>query len=266
MTTLLDIFKIRVSVDSARQPDHASRLEQLVSLLNAMNEPHPYGLTDGAEQDIIAQLGCPAGPTGDPVSISGSDYLYRLSSLGGVMIATGWEDLVPDAHAAAMIAYRDQANWLRLSQFTTGHVANERGFSWWTTLDTLLDDPFRAGHHLGLLDNWIAVHSVIMRCPIDAISGHDLACIPSPTDALSSPIYASVSVATAPTSGVTIDLRGTGPAGIGAPEYALRPVPVEIIEFIPVRIPEEHRTHPRVPKDTATWQRLMPFYESLSNE
>jgi hypothetical protein len=182
------------------------------------------------------------------------------------MNSTDWkrDEPVEDVHADLTLDYGAGDTWLTLSEYASGNLQNERGFSWWTTLDTLLSIPFRSGHQLGLLDNWIPVCAVVMRCTIERTA--ELTCVPSVLDAACSPIFAATRSSDSPKSGVTIDLRGTGPATEGVPEFVLGPVPTEVIEFIPILISDDQRPAPRVPNDATTWARLVPLYEGLLND
>lgn len=266
VTTLKVLFDLRLTLDAIRQEEHAEMLGMLPELLRAAGEEHPYDLETDRQEKLLKQLGCTLGPTGGAVDVVEADYLYRLTALGAVMASTKWEGALDETHSQLTEAYKDAKDWLPLRDFTGGFVKNERDFSWWTTYESILHEPFRSGHRLGLVDNWIAVRALVLRCPIANVVSESLAFIPSAIDAVCSPVFAATKSKPAPHSGVTIDLRGVGPVVPGEPEYALRPVAVEFIDFIPVLIPTEHRTAPRVPKDVETWERLRPFYERLSNE
>lgn len=274
MTTLRRIFELREEIDRDRQPTLSTHLTKLIHLVEPVAD-HPYELPPGSERALYDLAGCEECNHNAAKWPAETEHVYRLHSLPSALRFLEWPEYADELAAGAidelltpifesLSADFEAANdWLRLSSYASGEIANDRAFSWWTTFKEICDDPWFGSHRLGLPDQWIPLRGLLLRC--ESITAESYARVPTALDGFYSPIFACsvINEDVTPSAGETIDLRGNGPVIRGVPEYALRPLPTTVIDFVPVLV--DHRPEPRVPWSHPTWQRVADAYEGMKN-
>ncbi len=278
MSNLTILHRIRQLKGSLRQPGYGSALFDLEMELNRMGLSHPYRLIKNRSVDQMsvllrvpafahAGIGSAAEPNGD--------FIYHLTSTRKVVTYTQWA-YFPSGFSSLkhedrklfeylLNDYDTRKDWLPLSVYAHDHYSGFRGFTWWTDLKLLERRIVCAAHSLGLPNKWIPKYALVMRCPSAYARSLSLAHVPTAVDGFISEIFSPSDLRSvpAPTFGRTINLDR--PAGLrtGAQEFALNPVPVDRIDFIPVLIDRTARSHHVVARNARLWQLLEIYYSKL---
>lgn len=283
---LFAIFESRLKLASQRQATWAAELEELREFLAARDDcdRHPYTLPTEA-LDALKKLACwrPA-PSGHPAECPSEGYMYRISSIRSVVWAFEWNpDLAPRLSDDTVLwsvlleHARASGGWVSLDALGSGAYCTKRGFTWWTSLAGIEDDLILAAHRLGIPDNFIFEHSVVLRVPAGVMRELSAARVPTVLDAVDLPIFYPTREADRPRSGVTINVANTPNLAEGETEYAVGPLPACSIEVLPILVDRQAwrafrgssrtdgtaPTRRRVPLDEALYEPLVRFYQGL---
>lgn len=267
---MLDVlFDLRRQLDSHRQPRHAATVSALGATLHDIGLSHPYALADDQLahlQASVSALGHVAAgrefpnATQSVLRISGVAVLRRILrwNYGALADNTRINAYSSDAaiYEALLARSLAEGDWLSLDRFAKGFVKNRRGFSWWTTWDGLQRQPFEGSRRLGLVDDWIPEHALLLRCDI-----RDLR-VPSCVDGFDGPIFEASPESAS--HGRTIDLNGSAQPMPGEPEFVLPPISSDRIWLWPILIDRGRRASSTpVPEGDPTWRRVASYYRSL---
>jgi hypothetical protein len=266
LSTLADVFECRTSVDARKQRQLKPLLDELCAALKEkVQRPHPYDLSLDHKKQLRSVGAYKEGARGLEAHLGGKQVaLYRLMSVGVLQYyVTKWiGPHLSDGALMEVLLERSNGAWLSLSDVAQKEFCNARRFSWWTTFDGLLQQPFIGGRRLGLVDDWIASDSVLLRLDVSDLSVVRV-CVPTIIDGFDGPIFDAVDSEAHSEAGRTIDLNPPGPLRPGETELAISPIPVHAISMLPLKIEGNLRSGDPVPQTRVTWTRLVQYYRSL---
>lgn len=258
------IFSLRRFLDLARQREFELIMTELYDTIPLLMPPtrHSYGLTEDHRTELTKRVAAYGACMSRWSGEAQGDYLYSLASIGKLVrnVAHNWFDYQNDDVAFDQVHTASQGKWIRLSRFTTTHVAGLRGFSWWTSLDITAESIWNAWRRVGLVDEWIAEKSVFLRCPVERT--RHVTKVPTVVDGFDGPIFEPAHETPRPVVGTAIDLS-TIPFQPGAPEFVLTAIAPQDIEILPITIPESLKANGTPAPKEPTMLRLRNYYESL---
>ncbi|MCW3095400.1 MAG: hypothetical protein JWL77_1018 [Chthonomonadaceae bacterium] len=182
---------------------------------------------------------------------------FRITSIGSLLgnptITWRTRDYPMDTqaqfYAELLSQTEDGKKWTPLREFGDGEFSGACQFSWWTDFVVDPSDIIYAALRLGLTETATGTTTVLLRAPLRALLTRDqsIVRVPNSLDAFTNPIFLPIACAQSvvpPVSGITIPLENfpeLNPAESGEREYAIRPIPIDEIEILPVLTSLEHR-------------------------
>lgn len=265
MSDLAEIFRLRTIVDARKQRRWKPVLDALcVALRDEVKRPHPYDLSPAQKKYLRTVHEYREGARGADAHLDDEITLYRLMPIALLRdYVTNW--IGPQLSDGPLLEYlldRSGGHWLGLGELAEEEFCNSRRFSWWTTFDGLLQQPFTGGRRMGLVDDWIASDSVLLRLGM-LPSTLVRVCVPSIIDGFDGAIFDAVDFDGDPSTGMTIDLNPPGPVRSGVTELAISPIPVDAIWLLPMKIDGDLRSGTPVPQTAVTWRRLADYYRNI---
>lgn len=245
MPSLLDLYNLRRNIAQNRQSNHTPLYTQLHDFLVSLGNTHSYDLSFESKSKFESLSFFVDDTFGGNARIpSGADdFVYRVCSIVDIVKGTRWRhDEGTDLENWHQIYTKSKGGWIRLSKLAAGtYTCSPRHFSWWTSFP-LYQDVISSAHRIGMTNDWIAEHCVVLRCPIDYINRNNLAFVPSVIDAFMQMIFHPTRDTVCPPYGITIDLS-LYPVTLtpGIDEVVLRQLPVEEIEILPVHADSAYR-------------------------
>lgn len=262
-----ETFSLRKLLDPQRQSSQDALFRQLLDALAGFPMPHPYELSTAARAHLLQSVTAFAGVASPwPASPDAAQHLFRICTIGALVRGSDWRFRTndPEAFDAVFARYHTAGiEWMPLSWFAAGALQNYRGFTWWSSLDLTIGEPWNLWRRIGLLDDWVTQHSVILR--INAAMRPVM--VPSCVDAFDGPVFESVrDKPTQPEHGRTIDLSQR-PFGPGATEYVIGPIATSLIELRPLLVTKDMKGQgsPVNADDATTWASLETYYTELLN-
>jgi hypothetical protein len=271
MSSLTEIHGIRQRKGRVRQPLHKDGLDELHEEIKGKGHPYRLGeeirLLMGKESFSIGGIGTPA-------RVPNQEYLYRLSPVKkAAKYSSVWTSSSPRAEDQPPVIFghwndafkKSKGQWLRLGDYAQGHFASPRGFTFWTSFelqpDGVVDNTYHMStghaHRLGLPNDWLDDHSVILRCRVKRVG--EMAHVPTVLDGFDSEIFYPTRAANNPPSGITIELNFPGPLKDSKEEFALRKIDVREIEMLPVIVDTD--VEPYINSDSPVlWNLLAKYY------
>lgn len=273
MASQSDVYKRQLHADRKRQPRHGLHLKELDDELGSLNRTSPYSLLPDDFRRLEQLLACGKICHGFPGSMEGP-FCYHISSvwklqnntekkvLRGTTLTAATEEEAFDRIADAYEESGQQ--WLPLRDFIGGRYSGRRRFSWWTTFDLSSGELQCNAHRMGLLNDDVALDCLVLRCRTDFIRTKNLSFVPTVIDAFFSEIFQPTQDHQSPTRGTTIDLEDPNNLKDGVPEFAVRPLEIDMadIELIPVNLKESARPAHKVYRDDVS-DSLLKYYENL---
>jgi len=244
MATLLDLYNMRRNIAQKRQHSHLEKYEKLHEFLLSLEKAEPYDLGFDTKLKFEAVAFFVDNPFGHKARIPNRDtFIYRICSIRDVVKGTDWrKDEGTDAANWMKVYDKSKGNWTPLSRFARGtYCCHPRCFSWWTSYP-LFEDVIRGAHKIGMTNDWVAVETVVLRCPVDYVSKNKLAVVPTVIDAFMQLIFHPTKDSISPTYGITIDLslypRTLSP---GLDEVVLPALDIDRLEVLPIKADQEYR-------------------------
>src|ERR1044071_5584899 len=245
----VEIYQLRQGLAPRGQPSRERDLQSLDKDSRRRNLSHPYVGTEPLQQALMRKPCFAEGAKGRAAAARTDGFLYRLCAPPKVVKYTDWlfwprNYRHSGSDEKALFEWLHQhhqavQDWIPLAKFARGILSAPRKFTWWTTEEMTPANLVDSAHRLGIPNEGIPTHALILRFPIGDLDLDRLR-VPSVVDAFDSPIFHPTLDDEHPPAGRTIDLRN-GKPGLGCEEYVLGPVPVEKISFLPVLVDEERR-------------------------
>lgn len=256
------IFVLRQKLGILRQPAYEAELSRLEAIILGGGMQHPYSISDYAST-VMKEEGFRIGATGRSAVPPKQEFLYRyelMHKLIHYVNAHGrWkqqDEYPPNIPATELLAsdvfevvetrHRRDGGWLPLGSFAEGNYGSFRAFTWWTHIE-LVPVPrelVRQGYRLGRPNDWCGQYSIVVRCRLEDVLKHVR--VPNVVDGFDSPVFQPTADEQSPPWGVAVNLEDAPKLNDGDNEYAVSCVPVEAVEFKPVRVPENDVTQSEV--------------------
>lgn len=242
MDKLRQLFIVRSSIDTKRQPRHQDLIQTLTTSLNRSGQDHPYDNCAALYHEPAYYLPS-AGLPADTRSLA---FAYRLTSITAVIRNSEARipyriDTVVNNSRAITEDYKRTGAWLPLSNYTAGHLTARRAFHWWTPLDISTEPVITNAHCLGIPNDLIVPHSIILRLRFQSNRDHIIASVPTAVHGFDSIIFLSSRCSDRPQMGRTINLHNPFRLVPGIAEFVVGPVPIEALECKPVFIGDAPR-------------------------
>jgi len=245
MATLEDLYAARRAVMLSRQSQHEPSYTQLEKFLLSLKRSQPYDIVDFNTRRRFEEVPFFVSASfGRPATVPGRDgYIYRICTMTDVVKGSEWiDDTGSEVGNWKQIEQKGKGGWTRLRKLARGtYKCRPRRFSWWTSYP-LFQDVISGAHCVGMTNNWVAVQSVVLRCPIDYVNRNNMALVPSVIDAFMQLIFHPTKDANFPPYGITIDLslfpRTLSP---GIDEVVLPEISVDEIEVLPINADTGYR-------------------------
>ena len=249
MSEYLDIFTVRTQLDANRQPSFGDQLTELKSKVSP--EQTPYDRLPEVRRGFMSLQSFAKGAAGRQALIPQCAYLYRATALTKVRRYTTWKG---DRETTLQLALGEldilsrratsTDGWVPLSEVAEGVLTSDRSFTWWSSHPISRDSVICDLHLRGMPNNWVEMHSLILRCSADRLlNAAPLTFIPTVIDGYDSLIFHATSDMDRPTCGSAISIEDPALLEAGADEFALKPIPVEYIDILPILIDGSLRTH-----------------------
>ncbi|MCP4601462.1 MAG: hypothetical protein GY847_13250 [Proteobacteria bacterium] len=269
MTLYHEIYKLRGQLDVSRQPESENIFTSFDALLDTVGAEHPYALTGSELIHLLQEAYFRRRNSNVPARLMDEiTFLYRIAPIKQVINDRGiqwhwkldhvnenhnvWKDLQDD--------FKVTNDWLDLENYCGGHLLGFRKFTWWTSYSHIVGNLAAAAHKLGLVDDWLAKYLLVLRCKCtDSMTGAVF--VPSCLDGFLSLIFDSKPTRLNPEAGITIDLSDIDNLREGIDEVILDPVPVTLIQFMPVLFDEQARKQgPKVELGEKLLRALVKYY------
>jgi hypothetical protein len=246
MSTYQEIFSIRSQLDSARQPSFSERLFDLGTRLEGAT---PYDCTIEVRRILMSCAPFSTGASGRRLSPSGP-YLYRFCKLLDIVkFTTRWrgdnelsDKILYEALSVRSKEAEDTGGWFPLAEVAEGELTSARQFTWWSSHAVRKESIICDLHERGMTNERVNPFSILLRCSMSRISRMASIFQPSVLDGFDSaifdPQFEGVDV-----SGNAISIEDPVNLKKGMDEYALRPLPVEAVDALPLYIPSSQRDH-----------------------
>jgi hypothetical protein len=263
------LFNIRQELGILRQPRRATELKAMEGELSAFHLTHPYALPRAAIAHLrTTYSGYDNGGQGRPARLTSGDFLYRLCPVRTIADHTRWKYRFASDDALfepLIVDFTKEGTWLPLKRYSAGTVSGFRKFTWWTNREINRAAPITEYYRLGIPLNLVPKRALLLRCACTYAATYLAPCVPNVIDAFDGEIFHPTNCASATRAGVTIDLNDSDNLVDGVSEYTLKEIPVEAIEFIPIRV---DLTSPKVvaPLDDTLRVALLDYYQRLSEE
>ena len=266
-----NIYSLRETVAQRRQQKHSTHLSSLENILTSvLKKDHPYKLTYQQKLEFCSIPGYQTDAFGAQAVVPSQSFLYRMCTIETLILNTEW--ITPEAFRLSDEDEWSQINqrqdelgdWVPLREFAGGqYKLAPRIFSWWTSMP-LHEDVVFGAHRIGIVNDWVGEHTLILRCPVDYITNNDLAFVPSVIDAYTHPVFHPTNDGGKPVYGITIDLSFYPMTLVpGTDEVLLAPISTNYIDIMPIRVDNSKR-HARasVLLDDAEFIDLLHLYYS----
>ncbi len=269
------IISIRLEVDPIRQPRHAPNLARFLSSLSTLkvSERDPYQLCDAAFRLLFADADFAVCPPGSPATVTrdaqgANDYWYRISGIKKVVKNTGPRLLDRDDNDAAnwtilWTDFEQEKQWLPLSRYASGDLTGPRGFTWWGPINPI-PEVVCSSHKVGLLSEWVTYHTIVMRLKSSELIGASAASVPTIIHGFDSLIFHSTKDKDQPPTGLALNLD-LDPLEVEHTEIVVHPIPVSLIECVPVAVDDAPRQKHQVTYDSVLAP-LHNYYQKLQQE
>lgn len=269
------IYRDRSRYEDALQPSCATLTAEIRGALSDMGLRHPYSLSNGQLCSLLKLCALGHGSIGPAaISFQGSE-LYRIVPVKSLLLDPG---LAWKAHLSTFKGdfeswnslrqhYLKANRWLDLKTYATGRLLGRRMFGWWTTEPALAEEPLRTAYRLGMTNDDIAENALVLRCR-DVQRLHRLKMLrrPTPLDGHLSIFFLARGKSAHRGCGKTLDLTDAGVLPSGLPEYAVSPIPVELIQMIPIEIKPAEKAKAPVDLTPALLQKLLTLYRDLNSQ
>jgi len=196
-------------------------------------------------------------------------YIYRICSINDVLYNTGLMG-APSEELDGMEAWeslynKSQGEWLRFENSTERSYFGYSRISWWTD-SNFQEDVILSALKAGLFINWLGEFSILLRCRSTELTTNSLCFVPTVVDAFCQLVFHPTEDMMKPTTGIAIDLSQSGLLTTGVCEFVLRPVELQHLEFLPVRITrrmkrQSFKNHSDRNPEQLT--RLIAYYQTL---
>lgn len=270
-----NIAGIRFQVDPVRQPRHAATLARFLERLSMLDpaDRDPFQLGGKAFNLLLDDKDFSQTPPGLPAAIASpahgdENYWYRITSVRKMIKNTGprlldGEDRDSANFAFLWIDFEQEKSWLPLSRYVTGNLTGPRGFTWWSNVNPFPEIVCSA-HKVGVLNEWVTYHTVIMRLKASDLRELNIACVPTIIHAFDSLIFHAVQEQNDPTTGLALNLE-QDPLEVEHAEVVAFSVPVRAIECIPILVDSTQREKHQVNYESIL-DRLLNYYQRLLQE
>jgi hypothetical protein len=246
MSTYPEIFSVRLQLDSIRQP---SFRDSLLGLREKLNGSTPYDRTREIRGVLMSFALFSTGARGKQISPPAQPFLYRFCKLPDIVKFTDWKG---DREQALKLLFEDVKikskttgdpdGWFSLAEVARGSLTSERHFTWWSS------SPVRKGsiicdlHERGMTNERIIPFSILLRCSTSQLSRFVCTFQPSALDGFDSVIFDAQSE-DIDDCGYAISVEDPMHLKKGVDEYALKPVPVDVIEALPLHVRLREKDH-----------------------
>ncbi len=283
---LRELYRARLKLTRRRQASHRDRLVELTGFLRAEKLRHPFQF-EAKHYLKLNQLPFFQTVLGGPrARCPNEGYLYRITNPMAVAQHTDWRD--PDTSPMHPVQKlwnrfveeqdRHKGGWVPLRELAAGNLGGPRRFTWWTSLDSVMEDLIYAAYRLGLDADSIPVSALVLRVPVEILKDREDLRVPTVLEAIDQVIFHPTRESDSPPAGVTIDLNDPESLADGAEEYVVGPLPVEEIHAYPVLVHVDksfaHRgsvaqsprapAHRRIELDDRLCMALRAYYHALA--
>lgn len=239
---LREIFKERGRLARLRQDRHAESLSAWEAKLRELGLEHPYAFADEHAEQFLQlanyrDVGMGHGCTPSAV------FLYRVCGVGSLVDHSEWGTRIDRyeekrrIHKLLLLERAREGPWLPLVNYCSGQLSGRRGFTWWSSLDLFPRDYQRAASRAGIPNDWVSTLPVVLRVRVDKLP--DMVRVPTVLNAFDSPVFDPTPDRPEPIAGNTITLENRSWLARGCDEYVLPPIPVSVIEMLPIDSPQE---------------------------
>jgi hypothetical protein len=241
---LSDLYALRRGIAEDRQKGCLTEYDQLHMFFVSLKVgDQPYNLSFGDKFKFRGVAFYPNNVFGAPARVPDKEkYLYRICNMMDVVKGTGWldpkEGSIPNWN---QVYSKGKGDWVALSRLARGsYLCEPRHFSWWTTFP-LFEDVIGGAHQIGMTNDWVAEHSVVLRCPVEYVKSSGSAYVPSVIDAYTQMIFHPTKSASSPAHGVTVNLSMYPTLAPGIDEVLLPALPVDVLDILPVYVDDWYR-------------------------
>ena len=151
--------------------------------------------------------------------------------------------------------------WLPLSECVVGVLPGKRNCTWWTPATLNADPVLPSAHKIGMPNDWVKLHSLLLRIRRDVVLPSFTGNIPTPIDGFDSCVFLAPPIPGA-TVGIAIDLASHPNFAFGHPETVATGIPIDMIEALPVLVREDQRATYAV-NLVPILPALLSYYKSL---
>jgi|SRR5215216_1414223 len=244
MATFEDLYRIRRAVAEKRQHTLIDEYKQLHEFLLSLEKAEPYDLGFETKLKFKALDFFVENSFGRQADVPALDpYIYRICSIRDVVKSTDWrKDEGTDPANWMRVHDKSKGDWTPLSRFARGsYCCRPRCFSWWTSYP-LFEDVIDGAHRIGMTNDWVAVQTVVLRCPVDYVKENKLASVPTVIDAFMQLIFHPTKDSISPRYGITIDLSlYPNTLSPGLDEVVLPALSVDMLEILPINADDAYR-------------------------
>lgn len=262
------IHSIRSKLDKERQPVFTDELQAATKGIKHLDMGNPYLLGRGIENRILKDPVFSSGTKGIEVEPNGIDYIYRLTAVNSVVNdpRIQWRNRLQKNKSddkiweSLNLEQKRQQDWLALTLFAKGSLGGFRNFTWWTNhvIDEI--EVVESAHRMGIPNDYIAKHALILRCNVSSYTSALSICSPTTLDGFFSLIFLAEYEDECHSGGTTIALSDSSEFDDGVTEYVLPPIPARCVDFIPVEIDSFIRAKSPVNLSHEFLNRLLRFY------
>lgn len=238
------LFERRSRLGRELQPEHSPTLDVFDASLPLGK--NPFETTADVRTALARAPGYRTASAGLPAVLGGSKYLYRLSTVAGIVEFCTWNGgrrpvNNKSLHRKLVSKSASGSRWLPLSGFARGELASFRGASFFTPIALRRSSIARDMARTGVPSDWVFEHSVLLRLDLaKLLQAGESPWVPTVVDAYTYQVFRPTRTEDGPKVGTAIDVSST-PLRLGLAEVVVPPVPVNFLKLKPVTVTPEMR-------------------------